>query len=49
VVLPPYLLPLKSLGYDTWGALLVNINTTVHLKMGTLKRTIWQLWAAKVM
>jgi hypothetical protein len=47
-VLPQYLPPLNSLDYGTWGALKVKGNAMAQQKMGSLKQTIWQLWAAKV-
>ncbi len=47
-VLPPYSSLLSLLDYDTWGVLQAIDNLMVHPKMGTLNRTIWQLWASKV-
>jgi hypothetical protein len=47
-VLPPYLPPLKSLDYGKWRVVQPKGKATAHPKMGALKRTIWQLRAAKV-
>ncbi len=40
--------PLRSLDYGTWGVLKLNGNATAPQKMGSLKRTVWQLLAAKI-
>jgi hypothetical protein len=47
-VLPLYLPPLNSLDYGTWRILKPKGNATAQQKMGALKRTVWQLRAAKV-
>jgi hypothetical protein len=47
-VLPQYPPPLYSLEYGTWGICQANGKTTTHPKMGPLKQTMWQLWAAEV-
>jgi hypothetical protein len=47
-ILPPYSLSLKSLDYGSWGILKSKGNATAHLKMGSLKWTVWRLRAAKV-
>jgi hypothetical protein len=45
-VLPPYVPPLNLLDDGIWGNLQAESNTMAHLKMGSLKQTIWQLRAA---
>jgi hypothetical protein len=48
MVLPPYSPPLKSLDFGNNRVLKPKGNPTAHNKMGALKRTVWQLRAAKV-
>ncbi len=48
MVLPPYLPPLNWLDYGNNGVLKPKGNATAHQKMDALKRTVWQLRAAKV-
>ncbi len=40
--------PLSLLDYSTWGLLQAKGNAMAHPKMGSLKHTIWHLWAAKI-
>ncbi len=42
-----HLPPLKSLGYSTLVILQAKSNATTHPKMGSLKKTIQQLWVPK--
>jgi hypothetical protein len=48
VVLSRYLLPPKSLDYGSCGVLKLKDSAATHQKMGSLKRTVLQLRAAKV-
>ncbi len=38
----------KLTGLQHLGLIAEKVNTMAHSKMGSLKRTVWQLWAAKV-